>query len=174
MRVEGVGNFWSHGLDKSWEDLSLRGQDPPLIVLWPLLPPYVSPAPGFATRSTSLSHHLGPSLILLLDPFARTMGGGLVISHSHLGTSIFLLSVPPFPILGLTFNPLKEGSTDKCYVLMNSIVWDLSPLVQGTSQFWGDERGLSYGGSNFWKAQPLLPKCFTASAHLSLYLMSLQ
>ena len=30
----GVGNFWSNGLDKSQEDLSFGGLDPPLLVLW--------------------------------------------------------------------------------------------------------------------------------------------
>ena len=94
-----------------------------------LPPPYILPPPGFAMRSTSLSHRLRPSLILLPGPFARTAGGGSVAPHSHLGMLILLPFVPPFLILGLTFNPLKERCTDKCYVLTNSIVWNLSPPV---------------------------------------------
>ena len=81
-------------------------------------------------RSTSLSHCLGPSLILLPGPFARTMGRGLVISCNNLGPLILLSSLPPFLILRLTFDPLKEGSTDEGYVLMNSVVWDPSTSVQ--------------------------------------------
>ena len=126
----GVGNFRSHGLDKSWEDLSFGGWGPTSPCTLAPPPPYISPMPGFATRSTSLSHHLGPLLIPLLGPFTRTVGGGSVIPHSHLGMLILLSSVPPFLILGLTFNPLKERSTDECYVLTNSIVWNLSPQVQ--------------------------------------------
>ena len=38
--------------------------------------------------------------------------------------------MPPFLILGLTFDPLKESSTDEHNVLVNTIVWDLSPPVQ--------------------------------------------
>ena len=91
--------------------------------------PYVSPPPGFTMRSTSLSCHLRPLLIPLLGPFARTAGGSSVVPHSHLGMSILLPSVPPFFILGPTFNPFKERSTDECYVFANSIVWNLSPPV---------------------------------------------
>ena len=124
-----------------------------------LLLPYVLPPPGFTMRSTSLSCHLRPSLILLLGSFAGTVGGGLVVPHSHLGMLILLPSVPPFFILGPTFNPFKERSTDECYVFMNSIVWNLSPPPSlGTLQYSGDGRDLSCRGSDFQKAQPLLPR----------------
>ena len=53
-----------------------------------------------------------------------------MISYSHLGSSILLLPLPPFLILRVTFDPLEEGSTDKGYVLADSIVWDPSPSVQ--------------------------------------------
>ena len=60
--------------------------------------------------------HLGPSLIPLPGPFAGTMGGGLVVPHSHLGMLVLFPCVPSLFTLGLTFNPFKERSTDKCYV----------------------------------------------------------
>ena len=50
---------------------------------------------------------------------------------SHLDLSILLLPLPPpFLILRVTFDPLEEGSTDKGYVLADSIVLDPSPSVQ--------------------------------------------
>ena len=104
------------------------GPTSPCTMVLPL--PYVSSPPGFTMRSTCFSCHLRPSLILLLGPFAGTVGGGSVVPCINLSMSVLLLSVPPFLILGLTFNPFKERSTDKCYVLANSIACNLSPLVQ--------------------------------------------
>ena len=74
--------------------------------------------------------HPTPRSIPLPGPFARTVGGGSVVTHSHLGVPVLLLFVSPFSILGLTLNSFKERSTDKCYVFTNPIIWNLSPPVQ--------------------------------------------
>ena len=59
--------------------------------------------------------------------FCWDCGRGFGGPPHHLGTLMLLPSVPPLFILGLTFNPFKERSTDECYVFVNSIVWNLSP-----------------------------------------------
>ena len=141
-----------------------------------LLLPYVLPPPGFTMRSTSLFCHLRPSLISLLDPFSRTMGGGSVVPCYHLGTSALFLCVPSLFILGPTLNSFKERSTGKCYVFPNPIIWNLGPPPSlGTSQYPGDG-----GQSRLQRAQLLkgsttsAQKFLTMGAHLSLYRMSVQ
>ena len=94
-----------------------------------LLLPYVSPPPGFTMRSTSLFCHLRPSFILLLGSSAGTAGGGLVVSHHHLGKLVLFPCVPSLFILGLTLNPFKERSTGKHYVFPNPIIWNLGPPI---------------------------------------------
>ena len=91
--------------------------------------PYTPPSPGFTMRPTSLFCCLRPSLVLLLGPIGTTRGGP-VVPQGHLGMSmLLLLSVSPIFILGPTFNPFKERSTDMRNVVTNPIIRNLSPLI---------------------------------------------
>ena len=81
-------------------------------------PLHLAPWSGLATRSTPMCSIVSdPCSSWLPGPFARTVGGGSMVSCSHLSPLILLLPLPPFLILGVTFNPLEEGSTGESDVL---------------------------------------------------------
>ena len=72
---------------------------------------------GLTSRSAPMLPQFGFSLILLLGPLTSTAGVGSVVSCSQFGLSVFLLLLPSLLILRVTFDPLKECSTDEGYML---------------------------------------------------------
>ena len=122
--------------------------------------PYVLPPPGFTTRSMSLFCQFRNSHISLLGPFTRTVGGGLLVPHHHLGTLALFLCVPSLFILGPTLNPFKERSTGKCYDFPNPIIWNLGPPCSGTSQCPGDWRDQGVEGPTSERLNNLWPEVF--------------
>ena len=94
--------------------------------------PYISPSSGFTMRSTSLFCHLGPSLIPAPGSFCQDCGRGFSGPPEAIWVCLCSSSpsVSPLFILGPTFNPFKERSTDECDVFANPIIQNLSPPVQ--------------------------------------------
>ena len=119
----GVGNFWLHRWDESQEDLFFKGWDPSLLILWLCCP---------------LISHLGWDLLWDLPPCSidldsrssQDQGRGLSDLLQPTWSVMLFSPLPPVLILRVAFNPLKEGSTYKGYMLLDSIVRDLSPSVQ--------------------------------------------